>query len=304
MSNIRKDQLNLVTPTANNDPATKSYVDSVASGGGGSGLAAVLAVSNTTDGYSISLGDGADIVFEANATTPFIRQITETTPSATGEILTIQAQNVTGSNGQGGNLELYAGEGDGYGGALVMEGGIGAITGGSVFIRSGAGTNAGATSGNITLDVANSNSGTNGEIRLAIDTSNKITIGQHITIANDIEIKTNDHNEEDDKFFVIRVGNSTNANARGGSISLVAGNGPDLGGDVNLFTGTGGEFGGGVYFYLGVTSNPQFSFVNGMFMRNITAASVSTSTSGGTLFVEAGSLKFKDATGTVTTIAP
>lgn len=257
----------LGAPTSAQDAATKAYVDSVATGGGSGvlGLAAVLDVSNSTDGYDILLSNGSDIIFENTASAPSIRQQDKTTNEAGGEALTIRAQNATGTTSTGGNLELYAGEGTNSGGSLVLEGGLGNVTGGSVFIRSGPGFNVGATSGNITLDVANSNGGTNGQIRLAIDSSNKVVIDNEITLFNpdlifgsavsEPSIFQDDEDSTSGEALTIHAQNTTAENATGGNLELYAGEGDGYGGNLVMEAGIGQITGGSVFLRSGPGTN-------------------------------------------------
>jgi hypothetical protein len=77
-----------------------------------------LSFSSSSAGGAIAInGTGTSLVFAAGNTAPSISQSNNSTNSATGSSLTLQAQNATGTNSIGGNLYLESGTGtaqDGY----------------------------------------------------------------------------------------------------------------------------------------------------------------------------------------------
>lgn len=91
--------------------------------------------------------------------------------------------------------------------------------------------------------------------------------------------------------LIVAGGKSLGGNGNGGNLYLDGGvkNGTGVKGNISLHVSASGSFGGGI----GVT-----------FIANATTVPSSNPTGGGVLYVEAGALKFRGSSGTVTTIAP
>jgi hypothetical protein len=228
--------------------------------------------------------------FASTAAAPAIKQRDDATNAVTGDALTIQAQNCTGTTTTGGNAILCSGTGTSTNGSVKLQvGGTDKVTVAPstvTFVDPVTLTASAASAGDIraptafTLKALTSGGGSNKTL-MQFDSSNVLNIGG-----------TNAQSEQ---------ASTTYINASGtvygliGSTTMLRINSSGVGTYYTANMGLSGNS----------TSFPDVASGVGVFgVGNCNTAPSATPTGGGVLYAEAGAGKWKGSSGTVTTFGP
>lgn len=232
-----------------------------------------------TSSISVTSASGRDVSFSLGTSSTF---------SATGATFDFVASSNTEIVGSAGSLTLISDNGGGVGDLELRAGSTVRIIGGSAtIIQPSSGT-----TNQIIFDVATGPAG----VYLDLTGSTQIlTVGSH--------------GSGYDTDFTIQGREGLTSGNRGASISILAGNGYQSSGDADgghLFLNTGLKKGAGLTGNIALLTASLANWQameKGMFIANATTLPTGNPTGGGFLFVDAGALKWRGSSGTITTIA-
>jgi len=300
----------------------------------GSTQQAVFAPTLTTFLSPINF-DSASLTWLLSVTSPILSQANNPNASATGQALTVQAQNATGTTSTGGALNLTSGTGTSAAGAVnIQAGGTTVVSVASTavsinqpnvqfgntvvspIIKQNNNTVNNTTGSTLTINSQNSTGTTSTGGNLALVSGTGTTAAGNITfspggnLAMTVSSTAVTYNIPTLLFASTASNPSISqaatslANTNGQNLLIQAqnanGTGTSVGGNIEISPGTGTAGNGNIALF-GTGSFGSGTFV--LYIANATSIPSTNPSGGGILYVTGGALKYRGSSGSVTNLA-